>query len=242
MTSPHLDDFGKPVGHPVENWTGCTFPPKSDMIGQHVIVSPLNVDRDAQQLFDANRAASDGSRFTYLSTHAFDDFAAYRAWLEGMAAHSDPMLHTIIDQATNKAVGLAAFMRIDKANGVVEIGHINYAPALSKTVGGTEAMYLMMKRAFDELGYRRYEWKCDDQNAPSRAAATRYGFTYEGTFRNHMVYKGRNRDTAWFSITASEWPAVRAGFEAWLSPDNFDATGKQRRSLQSLMKSSSVKQ
>jgi RimJ/RimL family protein N-acetyltransferase len=204
------------------------------MVGQHVIVSPLDVDRDAQQLFDANSAATDGSRFTYLSTHAFDDFAAYRAWLEGMAANSDPMLHTIIDKSTNKAVGVAAFMRIDKANGVVEIGNINYAPALSKTIGGTEAMFLMMKRAFDELGYRRYEWKCDDQNAPSRAAAARYGFTYEGTFRNHMVYKGRNRNTAWFSITADEWPAVRAGFEAWLSPDNFDENGNQRRRLEDL--------
>ncbi|MDG4721787.1 MULTISPECIES: GNAT family N-acetyltransferase [Thalassospira] len=234
MTSPHNDDFGKPVGHPVENWTGCALPPRNDMVGQHVIVSPLDVDRDAQQLFDANSAATDGSRFTYLSTHAFDDFAAYRAWLEGMAANSDPMLHTIIDKATNKAVGVAAFMRIDKANGVVEIGNINYAPALSKTIGGTEAMFLMMNRAFDELGYRRYEWKCDDQNAPSRAAAARYGFTYEGIFRNHMVYKGRNRNTAWFSITVEEWPAVRAGFEAWLSPDNFDANGNQRQRLEDL--------
>ncbi|MHC8494244.1 GNAT family N-acetyltransferase [Thalassospira sp. SM2505] len=235
MSSPYKDNFGKPVGHPVENWTGCKLPPRSDMTGQHVIVSPVNVARDARQLFDANNAAADGSRFTYLWTHAFDDFDAYRAWLEGMVANSDPILHAIIDKSTNMAVGVAAFMRIDTANGVIEVGNINYAPALSKTIGGTEAMYLMMKRAFDELGYRRYEWKCDDQNAPSRAAAARYGFTYEGTFRNHMVYKGRNRDTAWFSITDEEWPAVRAGFEAWLSPDNFDENGTQRHSLQALM-------
>ncbi|WP_430475946.1 GNAT family N-acetyltransferase [Thalassospira lucentensis] len=232
MTSPHKDAFGKPVGRPVENWTPCDLPPRSDMIGQHVIISPLDVARDARHLFDANHAASDGSRFTYLFTHAFDDFDAYKAWLDGMAATSDPMLHTIIDVISKKAVGVAAFMRMDPTHGVIEIGNINYAPALSQTIGGTEAMYLMMKRAFDELGYRRYEWKCDDQNAPSRAAAARYGFSYEGTFRNHMVYKGRNRDTAWFSVTSEEWPAIKAAFEAWISPGNFDETGKQRTRLQ----------
>ncbi|MBX2831496.1 MAG: GNAT family N-acetyltransferase [Rhodospirillales bacterium] len=234
MTSPHKDAFGKPVGHPVKNWTKCDVPQHSDMIGNHVIVSPLNVARDARQLFDANNMAEDGARFTYLFTDAFDDFDAYKAWLEGMAAHQDPMLHTIIDKATNTAVGVAALMRFDPTHGVIEVGNINYAPALSKTIGGTEAMYLMMKRAFDELGYRRYEWKCDDQNAPSRAAAARYGFTYEGTFRNHMVYKGRNRDTAWFSITVEEWPAIKAAFEAWIAPDNFDENGKQRHRLQDL--------
>lgn len=234
MTTPHKDAFGKPVGHPVRDWTGCALPPRSDMIGDHVIVRPVDVDRDARALFDANKAAPDGSRFTYLSVDAFDDFADYRAWLSGMADKTDPMLHAIIDKATGKAVGVATYMRIDPANGVMEIGNINYAPALSQTIGGTEAMYLMMKRAFDELGYRRYEWKCDDLNVPSRAAAARYGFTYEGTFRNHMVYKGRNRDTAWFSITIEEWPAIRAAFEAWLAPDNFDANGKQRRRLTDL--------
>lgn len=232
ITSPHTDRFGKPVGHPVEHWTRCAMPPHSDMIGNHVIVSPLDVARDARQLFDANNKADDGSRFTYLSIEPFGDFAAYKAWLDSMVAHNDPMLHTIIDAATNTAVGVAAFMRIDRNNGVIEVGNINYAPALSKTIGGTEAMYLMMKRAFDELGYRRYEWKCDDQNAPSRAAAARYGFTYEGTFRNHMVYKGRNRNTAWFSITIEEWPAIKAAFEAWLAAENFDASGNQRKRLE----------
>lgn len=231
MTSPHKDAFGKPVGRPIENWTGCALPPRSPMTGNHVTVTPLDIERDATQLFAANQAAQDGSRFTYLPTGPYENFADYKAWIESMVATDDPMLHAIIDQKTNTAVGVAAFMRIDKANGVIEVGNINYAPALSKTIGATEAMYLMMKRAFDELGYRRYEWKCDDQNAPSRAAATRYGFTYEGTFRNHLVYKGRNRDTAWFSITSEEWPDVRAAFEAWLSPENFDDHGKQRRHL-----------
>ncbi len=236
MTSDFKNEFGQPVGRPAENWTKRPLPPRSDMIGNHVIVSPLDITRDAKQLFEANREAMDGSRFTYLFTDAFDGFDAYRSWLETMAKNDDPMFHTIIDKASQKAVGVAAFMRIDVAFGGIEIGNINYSPALSQTIGGTEAMYLMMKRAFDELGYRRYEWKCDDQNAPSRAAAARYGFTYEGTFRNHIVYKGRNRDTAWFSITDLEWPMVKAAFEAWLSPNNFDDNGKQRRSLQSFRK------
>ncbi|MFV1850403.1 MAG: GNAT family N-acetyltransferase [Thalassospira sp.] len=236
MSTPHIDEFGKPVGHPVENWTGCDFPPRTDMVGTHVIVSPIDIARDAQQLFDANRTAMDGSRFTYLFTPAFDDLASYSAWLQSVADSKDAILHTIIDKATNKAVGVAALMRIDPTHGTIEVGNINYAPTLSQTIGGTEAMYLLMKRAFDELGYRRYEWKCDDQNAPSRAAATRYGFTYEGTFRNHMVYKGRNRDTAWFSITIEEWPAINAAFEAWMSPDNFNEDGKQRRRLQDFRK------
>jgi RimJ/RimL family protein N-acetyltransferase len=232
MTAPYKDAFGNPVGHPIENWTGCDFPPRKDMIGTQVIVRPLDVARDARQLFEANSKTPDGSRFTYLPTGPFADFEAYKAWLDGMTANNDPMLHAIIDASTNKAVGVAAFMRIDTNNGVIEIGNINYAPALSKTPGGTEAMYLMMRRAFDELGYRRYEWKCDDQNAPSRTAAARYGFTYEGTFRNHLVYKGRNRNTAWFSITVEEWPAIKVAFEAWLNAENFDETGKQRKRLE----------
>ncbi|MCC9625668.1 GNAT family N-acetyltransferase [Thalassospira sp. MA62] len=233
MTTPHIDQFGKPVGHPVENWSPRPLPPRSDMFGAHVTVGPLDVARDARQLFDANRKAPDGSRFTYLSTEPFDDFASYEAWLTDMAAKTDPMFHTIIDANTNSAVGLAAFMRIDPANGVMEIGNINFSPALAKTIAATEAMYLMMKRAFDELGYRRYEWKCDDQNAPSRAAAARYGFTYEGTFRNHMIYKGRSRDTAWFSITDTEWPTIKTAFENWLDADNFDEKGHQKARLES---------
>lgn len=234
MRLPHKDQFGKPVGPPVNNWTGCEMPPRCDMIGNHVIVTPVDIARDARQLFDANQQAGDGSRFTYLPISAFDDLKSYETWLTKMTASSDPMLHTIIDKATNTAVGVAAFMRIDTQNGVIEVGNINFSPALSQTIGATEAMYLMMKRAFDELGYRRYEWKCDDKNAPSRAAATRYGFTYEGTFRNHLVYKGRNRDTAWFSITDDEWPAVKTAFETWLSPENFDEKGNQRKRLQDL--------
>ena len=148
-----------------------------------------------------------------------------------MSAGADPLFHAIIDNQSGKAVGVAAFLRIDPANGVMEVGHINYSPRLQRTVMATEAMALMMRRVFDELGYRRYEWKCDSLNAPSRAAAKRLGFGYEGTFRQAIVYKGRNRDSAWFSITDREWPILRTEYDRWLAPDNFDAEGRQRSRL-----------
>jgi len=146
----------------------------------------------------------------------------------------DPLFHAIVDSKSGKAVGVAAYMRIDRDNGVIEVGHLNFSPRLQATTAATEAMYLMMRRAFDELGYRRYEWKCDSLNEGSRRAAVRLGFVFEGIFRQAVVYKGRNRDTAWYSVLDSEWPALRAGFERWLSPDNFDEAGRQRRTLADL--------
>ncbi len=145
----------------------------------------------------------------------------------------DPLRHAVIERRSGRAVGVASLMRIDHVAGVIEVGGINYAPPLQRTPAATEAMYLMMRRVFDELGYRRYEWKCDALNAPSRAAALRLGFRYEGTFRQATVYKGRNRDTCWFSILDNEWAALKHAFERWLAPDNFDAAGQQRRSLSS---------
>jgi RimJ/RimL family protein N-acetyltransferase len=141
------------------------------------------------------------------------------------------LFFTIIDKASGKAVGVASFLRIDPKMGVIEVGHINYAPALQRTPQATEAMYLMMKRVFDELGYRRYEWKCDALNAPSYRAAERLGFVYEGTFRQATIYKGRNRDTAWYAIIDKDWPKLKAAYEEWLSPQNFDAAGQQRNKL-----------
>ena len=146
------------------------------------------------------------------------------------------MHHTIVDLETGKPVGTAALMRIDATHGVIEVGHITYSPKLQRSRAATEAMYLMMRRAFDELGYRRYEWKCDDNNLRSRAAALRYGFTFEGIFRQAIVYKGRSRDTAWYSIVDNEWPAIRRGFERWLDPDNFDAAGTQKEKLSDMIR------
>jgi RimJ/RimL family protein N-acetyltransferase len=202
------------------------------MAGRYCTIEPLDIDRHAAELHAANLAAGDHSRWTYLFASVFDDLDAYRAWLASVASSDDPLFHTIVDKATGHAVGVAAYLRIDPANGVIEVGHINYSPRLQRTRAATEAMYLMMRRAFDELGYRRYEWKCDSLNAASRAAAARLGFSYEGIFRQAIVYKGRNRDTAWFSIIDGEWPGIRTGFERWLAPENFDSAGRQVRRLE----------
>ena len=165
---------------------------------------------------------------------AYGPFArldAYLAWADQSAVSQDPLFHAIVDRASNRAVGVAAYLRIEPAVGVIEVGHIAYAPALQRTPAATEAMYLLMRRVFDELGYRRYEWKCDALNAASRAAAERLGFTFEGIFRQATLYKGRNRDTAWYSVIDREWPQRKAAFEAWLGPGNFDDEGRQRTPL-----------
>ena len=164
-------------------------------------------------------------------------FAEYRDFLEQAALRDDPLVHAIVERRSGRAVGVASLMRVDPAPGVIEVGGINYAPPLQRTPAATEAMFLMMRRVFDELGYRRYEWKCDALNAPSRAAALRLGFRYEGMFRQATVYKGRNRDTCWFSILDSEWPALKTRFERWLDPDNLDAEGHQKRNLASCAQS-----
>jgi RimJ/RimL family protein N-acetyltransferase len=203
--------------------------------GRWCRLEPLDPERHGRELFEANSLDTEGRNWTYLFVGPFADFESYRAWLEEVAKRDDPLFHTIIDGQTEKAVGVATFMRIDRANGVIEVGNINYSPLLQRTPAATEAMFLMMRRVFDELGYRRYEWKCDALNAPSRAAALRLGFQFEGIFRQAVVYKGRNRDTAWFSIIDSEWPALKRAYEQWLAPGNFDAEGRQRRRLADLI-------
>ncbi len=208
------------------------------MQGRSCDVVPLDPARHAAELFEANQRDVTGANFTYLVNEPFTTLDDYRGWLDSVAPKDDPLFHTIVDHATGRAVGIASLMRIDPAMGVIEVGHINYSPLLQRTPAATEAMFLMMKRVFHELGYRRYEWKCDSLNAPSRAAAQRLGFTFEGIFRQALVYKGRNRDTAWFSITDTEWPTRRAAFEAWLSPGNFNPDGSQRRRLQECLAAS----
>jgi RimJ/RimL family protein N-acetyltransferase len=205
------------------------------MVGRFCRVEPLQPARHAADLFAANSLDAEGRNWTYLFQEPFTDFESYRNWLEQVAKADDPLFHTIVDLKSGKAVGVATFMRIDRAHGVIEVGNINYSPLLQKTPAATEAMFLMMARVFDELGYRRYEWKCDSLNAPSRAAALRLGFKYEGLFRQAVVYKGRNRDTAWFSIIDAEWPALKRAYQQWLAPENFDAEGRQRRGLAELI-------
>ncbi|KAB1074364.1 GNAT family N-acetyltransferase [Methylobacterium planeticum] len=227
--SARVNAAGQPIGPALPGWTPRPRPPRASMQGRLCRIVPLDPDRHAADLYAA--LSPDPARWTYLPAEPPASAAAYRDRLAGIAASTDPLHHAILDAAGDRALGLAAYLRIEPAHGVIEVGHIHFGPDLAGRAAGTEAMALMMARAFDELGYRRYEWKCDSLNAPSRAAALRYGFTHEGVFRHAVVTKGRSRDTAWFSVTDAEWPRLRQAFAAWLDPGNFDAAGRQRRSL-----------
>ncbi|HUF76333.1 MAG TPA: GNAT family protein [Longimicrobiales bacterium] len=198
--------------------------------GRFCRLEPLDADTHAAGLHDAYALDEGGRGWTYLPYGPFGDFDTFAAWVAEAAASDDPLFFAILD-ADDAPVGVASYLRIMPAIGTIEVGHIHYAPPLRRTPAATEAMYLMMRHAFEDLGYRRYEWKCDDLNAPSRRAAERLGFTYEGTHRQATIYKGRNRDTAWYSILDSEWPRVRDALERWLEPGNFDAQGEQRSAL-----------
>jgi RimJ/RimL family protein N-acetyltransferase len=201
------------------------------MTGRYCRLEPVSVERHEKDLFAAYMQAPDGRDWTYLFSDRPASASDFHTYLAKLEKSEDPLHFTIIDSATHKAVGTAALMRIEPTHGVIEVGSITFSPLLKKTRAATESMYLLMRRAFDELGYRRYEWKCDSLNAPSRSAALRYGFTFEGIFRQAIVYKGRSRDTAWFSIIDGEWPALKAAFERWLDPANFDDMGRQKRRL-----------
>lgn len=200
------------------------------MQGRFCRVVPLSTAHVAD-LHAANSA--DAAIWDYMSYGPFETEAAYGAWVENVADRPDPMFFAVIDTVSGRALGVASWLRIDPANGVIEVGHINFSPALQRRPAATEAMALMMARVF-ALGYRRYEWKSNALNLPSRRAAQRLGFSYEGVFRQAMVVKGRNRDTAWFAMTDAEWPRVQAALAKWLAPGNFDAEGRQRQRLSAL--------
>jgi RimJ/RimL family protein N-acetyltransferase len=228
------NQFGQPIGPAIAGWTARPRPQRTEMLGRYCRLEPVSVQRHEKDLFAAYQQAPDDRDWTYLVHYRPETAQDFNTYLAKLEKSEDPLHFTIIDTSTNKAVGTAALMRIEPAHGVIEVGFITFSPLLKKTRAATESMYLMMRRAFDELGYRRYEWKCDSLNAPSRAAAQRYGFTFEGVFRQVLVYKGRSRDTAWFSIIDAEWPRIRAAFEAWLDPANFNADGRQKRRLSDL--------
>ncbi|MCC7055167.1 MAG: GNAT family N-acetyltransferase [Gemmatimonadaceae bacterium] len=224
-----VNRYGQAIGDAVLNWAPPPAPERTPIRGTRCDLEPLDIEAHCDALYEAN-ARGDGSAWTYLFAEPPASREAYAAYLADNLLGLDPLCHAIIDRASGAAVGVASYLRITPAHGCIEVGHINFSPALQRTPIATEAMYLMMRHVF-ELGYRRYEWKCDALNAPSRAAAQRLGFSFEGVFRKAIVYKGRSRDTAWFSITDDEWPAVRAAFEQWLAPGNFDAHGSQRVQL-----------
>ncbi len=228
------NDHGQPIGPDVPDWTGCAPIPRTAMHGQYCDVVPLESDH-ARDLHTAYSADKTGALWTYMPTGPFGSLAEVTDWVKACSQSTDPLFFAIIDKRSGRAIGVASFLRMDPANGVAEVGYIAFSPALQKTPMATEAMYLMMRRVLGELGYRRYEWKCDALNAASQAAAKRLGFSYEGTFRQAIVYKGRNRDTAWFSIIDKDWPRIQTAFENWLAPDNFDDNGLQRQRLNALM-------
>lgn len=227
--------LGQSIGFDLPGWTGATPPPRIPMEGRMMRLEPTDAARHGDDLYAAYDTDAEGRMWTYLPTGPFNgDRAGFDAWLAGCETSADPMFFTVIDRASGQALGVASYLRIEPKVGVIEVGYITFSPGLQRTIGSTETMFLMMKRVFDELGYRRYEWKCDSLNAPSNAAAKRLGFSFEGVFRQATVYKGRNRDTVWYSILDSEWPALKTAFETWLDPANFDVDGRQRKTLSEL--------
>ncbi|MBB1491802.1 MULTISPECIES: GNAT family N-acetyltransferase [unclassified Paracoccus (in: a-proteobacteria)] len=221
----------RPLGAPVPDFTP-PLPPGPDRIeGRFVVLERLDPARHADDLFQAND--SHDELWDYMGYGPFTTRADYRTWQDSVALGRDPFFYALRERGTGRVAGVASFLRIDPANGVIEIGHIQFAPALQRTAAASEAIMLMIAWAFG-AGYRRVEWKCNALNAASMRAAGRYGFAYEGIFRNHMVIKGRNRDTAWWAITDTDWPAIAAANAEWLSPGNFDAHGRQRRGLRAI--------
>ena len=215
------------------SYSGARYPARVRLEGRYTSLEPLDATAHADALFEATRGGGNDDLWLYLADGPFDSAAEFRDEIARKAVSTDAVFFAILDPARARPVGYASYMRIEPAHGVIEVGNVLFSRELQGTTGATEAMYLMARHAFEDLGYRRYEWKCNALNAPSRAAALRLGFTFEGIFRQHMIVKGRSRDTAWFSMLDSEWPARKAAFEQWLSPENFDAEGRQRERLSS---------
>ncbi len=237
MTISHTPDTdpatGLPIGLPVDP-APARLPERTSLVGRHVRLVPLVATQHADALYEETHGAGCEALWLYLPDGPSPDNATFRDALERKAASRDPLFFAILDGASGRPQGWASYLRIEPAQRCIEVGWILYTPALQRTVGATEAMYLMARHAFEDLGYRRYEWKCNALNAPSRRAALRLGFTFEGIFRQHMIVKGRNRDSAWFSMLDTEWPVRKTAFERWLDPTNFDAEGRQRIALSSL--------
>jgi RimJ/RimL family protein N-acetyltransferase len=216
-----------PLGAPLE-WSPAWRPDQTPLRGTHVLLRAIEPERDAEPL---NAVSRDPAIWTYLFNGPYADAEELRPWLESARVSEDPLFYSLVRLPDGRPEGIAAYMRIVPEHGVIEIGCIWFGTPMQRTTAATEAIYLLARHAFDSLGYRRLEWKCNALNAPSRRAAERFGFRLEGVFAQHLVVKGRNRDTAWYAITDQRWPAIRAAFEAWLAPENFDATGQQRQPL-----------
>ena len=215
----------------LSNWNGVPRPQRTVLDGRYARLEPLAIERHEIELLESAQEPGSENRFRYLSEDAPGDAAVFRSWIEKAAKSDDPLFFAVIDKKTGRAEGRQALMRIDPVHGVIEIGSILWGPAIARTQVTTEALYLFAQYVFDTLGYRRFEWKCNDLNEPSRRAAERFGFTFEGIFRQHMVAKGANRNTAWFAMTDGDWSLAKKGYQAWLVPENFLDDGRQKAGL-----------
>jgi RimJ/RimL family protein N-acetyltransferase len=216
----------------LRDWTARAKPDRKTLDGRYCRLERLETSKHGDGLFDASSVADAAERFRWLFEYPPATREEFQCWLDKVEAGEDPLIYAVVDKATGKVAGRQSLMRIDIVHGVIEIGGIYWGPLISRRPAATEALYLFAEYVFDELGYRRFEWKCHDMNEPSKRAAVRFGFKFEGVFRQHIVFKGGNRDTAWFSIIDGEWPALRRAYRAWLDPANFDAAGTQRRRLE----------
>ncbi len=237
--STNVNPYQQPIGPALPGWTPRARPQRTVVEGTGCRLEPLDAQRHEASLYQAFAHAPDGRDWTYMTVGPFEDRSAFHTFAEGAAGSSDPLFFAVIDKRAGRAVGALSLMRIDAANGVIEVGNVMFSPLLKQKPISTEAQYILMKHVFEDLRYRRYEWKCDSLNEPSRRTATRLGFQFEGIFRQALVYKGRSRDTAWYSVVDSEWPRLRDAFEGWLAPGNFDAHGKQLRTLEAVRGASS---
>ncbi len=227
------DSSNLPIG-PVTDPSPAKRPERVVLHGRLVDLVPLDPTAHGESLFQLTCGRDKEYLWTYLLRGPFTDRKEFEAYLRQLATSEDPTCFAIVERSSGRAVGWATYMRIEPAHKVIEVGNVMFSSALRRTTGATEAIYLMARNAFEELGYRRFEWKCNSLNAASRRATLRFGFTFEGIFRQHMVVKGRSRDTAWFSMLGSEWPKRKEAFETWLRPSNFDAEGRQKTSLSAL--------
>ena len=222
----------RPVGPVVDPLPPGSKPDMRPLHGRWIRLEPVSAAKHARDLYDSFTGNDpEGTVWTYLAYGPWESFEVFEEWLKGREASHDPWFYAFIQRDTGKACGMGSFMRCDATNGVIEIGHIWMSPDLQRTREATEAIFLMIRYCFDDLGVRRLEWKCDALNAPSRRAADRFGFTYEGIFQQHFIVKGRNRDTAWYAMLDKDWHRVRDAFESWLKPENFDAMGRQKGKL-----------
>jgi RimJ/RimL family protein N-acetyltransferase len=218
----------------LKNWQPRPRPARTVLAGRYVRLESLDPARHGDGLYNASSVADADGRFAWLPETPPQSRAEFQSWLDKAAASEDPLYFAIIDQASGKVMGRQTFLRIDPANGVIEIGHVYWGPQMARARGATEAQFLFARHVFEDLGYRRYEWKCNNRNLPSKRAAERFGFAFEGIFRQHMIVKGENRDTAWYAMIDKDWPTLARAYEAWLDPANFDADGKQKLRLEDL--------